>query len=655
MNYLTAKIVEILKHTLIIVSVFFIVRLLFAVCFVPFSTFGEYANSLPSAFFNALRFDLQVAAYVAILPFLVVLFCLLVRNKNVTDRLSRFVSFYYWLLETILLILALFDIGFYHNFQSHINITAFDFFNENPLSLLQTIWEEYHVMLYLSVVGIVAFGIYLLNKKIANSAQSYDSGKEKVRVTGKMFALIIVFLLVETACLRGSVWRFPLQVEDFFVSSSKQINDLVPNAAYMLKKAIKEKKDAFTFHSIESLLTEYKFRSLQEAINVYTNSDTIRLKSDTLSALRTALFCEVPDTMKHKQPNVLIIYEESWSNYLMNLDNSHCDMLFGMRRHFKEDLLFRNFQSVGNGTIASIENIISSVPFPRFFSSAYRFNCLPSSIALPFNESGYTTEFISGMDVAWENCYEALKHQQFTKITGKFTLKEQHPEYKNNSIGVFDHHLFQSIQERLDQQTTKPQMMLCMTTTNHPPFEFPKEAQLKELPSDIYNNECFAEKNHEVLKKYIMGYRYANKTLGDFLDKFKQSKAANNTIVIISGDHNVRSILDYTKIKKRWERSVPFYVYLPPYLRKENYRKMTQRWGSHDDILATLAPFAFRNTKYMCLGKNLLKEGVADNTYYSANVEQLLACPDYQAQAQRIINARNLLRLVYFQQIFAKY
>ena len=176
-----------------------------------------------------------------------------------------------------------------------------------------------------------------------------------------------------------------------------------------------------------------------------------------------------------------------------------------------------------------------------------------------------------------------------------------------------------------------------------------------ELPSDIYNNECFAEKNHEVLKKYIIGYRYVNKTLGDFLDKFKQSKAANNTIVIISGNHNVRSILDYTKINKRWERSVPFYVYLPPYLRKENYRKMTQRWGSHDDILATLAPFAFRNTKYMCLGKNLLKEGVADNTYYSANVEQLLACPDYQAQAQRIINARNLLRLVYFQQIFAKY
>ena len=79
----------------------------------------------------------------------------------------------------------------------------------------------------------------------------------------------------------GSVWRFPLQVEDSFVSSSKQINDLVPNAAYMLKKAVKEKKNAFAFRSIESLLSKYKFKSLQEAINVYTKSDTIRLQGDT--------------------------------------------------------------------------------------------------------------------------------------------------------------------------------------------------------------------------------------------------------------------------------------------------------------------------------------------------------------------------------------
>ena len=648
MNYFTAKLTEILKHTLVIVSIFFIVRLLFAVCFVPFTTFEVYAKSLPFAAFNALRFDLQVAAYVAILPFLVILVCLFVHNRSVAGWLLRFISTYYVVLEIVLLILALVDIGFYSNFHSHINITFFDFFNENPLSLLQTIWEEYHVILYLSAVGLASFGIYILARKIAKGTLNCENKQESLAVNRKTIVLIVLFLVAEVVCLRGSVWRFPLQVEDSFVSSSKQINDLVPNAAYMLKKAVKEKKNAFAFRSIESLLSEYKFKSLQEAINVYTNSDTIRLQGDTLAALRTALFRTVPDTMKHKQPNVLIIYEESWSNYLMNLDSRRCDMLFGMRRHLKEDLLFRNFQSVGNGTIASIENIVSSVPFPRFFSSPYRFHCLPSSVALPFNESGYTTEFISGMDVAWENCAEALVHQQFDAIYDKFSLLKDYPHATYNSIGVYDEYLFKALLDRLEKPSKKRQMIAVMTTTNHPPFEFPKDLKLPPLPESFYGKKCFAEHNRKVLDKYLTGFRYYNKVLNEFLNRFKASAAAKNTILIITGDHNVRSILDYDAVDKRYEHSVPLYIYLPTYLRKEAYNKLTNRWGSHDDILATLAPFAFHDTKYFKMGHNLLDTSVPDSTYYSANVDQIESVPTYRKEAERLTAARNLLRQVYF-------
>ena len=157
------------------------------------------------------------------------------------------------------------------------------------MSLLQTIWEEYHVILYLSAVGLASFGIYILARKIAKGTLNCENKQESLAVNRKTIVLIVLFLVVEVICLRGSVWRFPLQVEDSFVSSSKQINDLVPNAAYMLKKAVKENKNAFAFRSIESLLSEYKFKSLQEAINVYTNSDTIRLQGDTLAALRLSL------------------------------------------------------------------------------------------------------------------------------------------------------------------------------------------------------------------------------------------------------------------------------------------------------------------------------------------------------------------------------
>lgn len=150
------------------------------------------------------------------------------------------------------------------------------------------------------------------------------------------------------------------------------------------------------------------------------------------------------------------------------------------------------------------------------------------------------------------------------------------------------------------------------------------------------------------IKKYIDGFRYYNKALNTFLTLFKKSKAAHNTILIVTGDHNVRSILNYNVVNKRWKYSVPLYIYLPPYLQRPAYRKTTKRWGCHDDIIPTLAPFAFQHTQYFKLGNNLLDTTNTKTPYCSYNVEQIL--PNNK-RAQRRIQARNLLRDIYFQHI----
>lgn len=137
----------------------------------------------------------------------------------------------------------------------------------------------------------------------------------------------------------------------------------------------------------------------------------------------------------------------------------------------------------------------------------------------------------------------------------------------------------------------------------------------------------------------------------EFLDKFKASKAAQNTILIVTGDHNVRSILDYNIVEKRYKHAVPLYIYLPPALRNPVYKRLTNHWGSHDDILPTLAPFAFRNTTYFKMGKNLLDTMAPDSIYFSANVEQMEAQPNGLRRAIRKTEARNLLREVYFNSI----
>ena len=644
-----------IKHSAIILVILFFVRICFAIAFVPMSIIGSNLTVLPRLLFNSLRFDVQVVCYVLLLP-TVLTFVFAALRKPWTERvLSRFRRLYFSIVCALLLAISGIDMGFYANFNSHINLTFFDFFNEGPMSLIQTIWEEYHCVYEAIAFLLILLPILLLIRRIElgkssarnalHSASRQQPSRLKVIKLSATILLYIAFLVIG---LRGSVWRFPLQIEDTFVSNQKPLNDLVPNAIYMLKKAYKEKNNAFKIAKTDDLLHEYKFKSLQEALDVYTDGKVKMVKNDTLTALQHALFEEVGDSLKQPQPNIVIIYSESWSNYLFNLQQKDAEMYFGLERHFKDDLLFRNFQSVQNGTVASLENLYVSTPFPRFFASAYRFKTLPTSIALPFKASNYTTTFMSGMDAAWENCAEALVHQQFDAIYDKFSLLKDYPHATYNSIGVYDEYLFQALLDRLEKPSKKHQMIAVMTTTNHPPFEFPKDLKLPPLPESFYGKKCFAEHNRKVLDKYLTGFRYYNKVLNEFLNRFKASAAAKNTILIITGDHNVRSILDYDAVDKRYEHSVPLYIYLPTYLRKEAYNKLTNRWGSHDDILATLAPFAFHDTKYFKMGHNLLDTTVPDSTYYSANVDQIESVPTYRKEAERLTAARNLLRQVYF-------
>ena len=647
-----------IKHSAVILVILLFVRICFAVAFVPMSVISSNLSVLPRLFFNFLRFDVQVICYVLLLP-TALTFILVVLRKPWTDHvLSRFRLIYFSIVSVLLLMISGIDMGFYANFNSHINLTFFDFFNEGPMSLIQTIWEEYHCVYEAIIFLLIALPVLLLIRRLESgnlssrlSVRSSNSRNSSRRNTINLSIIILLYIVFLAIGLRGSVWRFPLQIEDTFVSNQKALNDLVPNAVYMLKKAYKEKRNAFKIENTTDLLKQYKFKSLQEALDIYTGGKVRIVKNDTLTALQHALFAEVDHGLKQSQPNIVIIYSESWSNYLFNLQQKDAEMYFGLERHFKEDLFFRNFQSVQNGTVASLENLYVSTPFPRFFASAYRFKMLPTSIALPFKASNYTTMFMSGMDAAWENCAEALIHQQFDAIYDKFFLLKDYPHATYNSIGVYDEYLFQALLDKLNKPSKKRQMITVMTTTNHPPFEFPKDLKLPPLPDSFYGKKCFAEHNRKVLDKYLTGFRYYNKALNDFLNRFKASAAAKNTILVITGDHNVRVILNHDVIDKRYEHSVPLYVYLPPYLRKEAYNKLTNRWGSHDDILATLAPFAFRNTKYFKMGKNLLDTSVSDSTYYSANVDQIEAIPTYQKKAERLTAARNLLRLVYFTKV----
>lgn len=637
----------VLRYSVALVVLFMAARAAFAVLYVSEGALQSGAQYLPHALLNGLRFDLQVAAYAALLPSLLVLWCAFLPAVRGARAFSRA---YYTVVGTLLALLSVIDLGFYSNFHSHIHLTFFDFLDEGPRELLVAIWDEYPVVWLALLLVVVAILFYALGHQRRPAKRRYGRVGQPVLVWPRV-AAVVVYAAVVAVCLRGSVGRFPLQVEDLVVSPSEHINNLVPNAPYMLKKALKEKSQAFQFRPACELEEQYGFQSLQEALDAFTDG-RVALTADTLRTLEQALYATAPvrpDSLG-AQPNVVILCCESWSGYLLQFNAEGSDLLCGLQRHLGEDIVMRQFQSVRNATIATLENVSVATPFPRVFRSQYRMRQLPTSLALPFAQSGYTCEFISGMDKAWENCGASLLQQGFERITSKYELLQELPEATANSIGVYDEYMLQALLRHLNAPAKKPQMIFGITTTNHPPFELPEQVQLPALSESLLANPCFNDVGRDVLQKYLRAFQYSNQALARFLTAFKQSPAAQNTVLILTGDHNIRSILNADRVGEQWAHAVPLYIYLPQRLRPAGYPQQPQGWGSHYDIAATVAPLAFSGTRYLRLGRNLLQSAAPDRTY-SYNEQQLLCAPAYRTTAQRKALARELLLTLYFQMV----
>lgn len=558
-KYMMSFMRGLLISSALVVGIQMLMRTIFTIMNVPSSIIAENISDIPMVIYNALRFDLQITAYVALLPTVIMLIQPLVTSSRLRQWLKHFCSWYYMVAIVLLAILSAIDLCYFINFNSHISITFFDFFDEEPLSLIQSIWDDYPVVWMILGVGAIGF----ISKKATNWAylkvkDATTNNDATTNLSYKALTIrVVMYLAVMVLCMRGSVDRCPLQVEDLVVSNEERINNIIPNAPYMLKKAMKEKSVVFDMKTTQALLTEYGFKDLKEAIDIVADAN-IPLTNNTLSNLRKVLFCHVGDTLQQKQPNILLLCCESWSNYLLHMGPV---VQCGIEKHFAQDIVFDNFQSVRNGTIATIENITVSTPYPRLFRSGYRKYCLPSSIAIPFINSGYSCEFLSGMDLSWENCNDALKMQKFSKLTGKFEILKEEPKAEYNSIGVYDEYMLNALLRRLNEKTAQPQMIMAMTTTNHPPLDIPSHAKVPTLPKDFCKQKCFNNVGEKVIEKYLKAFQYFDICLAHFLNEFKKSPAAENTIIMITGDHNVRSILNYNVIGKRWQNSVPLYIF----------------------------------------------------------------------------------------------
>jgi phosphoglycerol transferase MdoB-like AlkP superfamily enzyme len=591
---------------LIFVFLMTLARLMFAFYYGDATIFTVNTEEMRKAFFLGLRYDLMPLAFINALPFIILNIGFFLPGKLAIKSIRFLVVSLLCLGYFLIAWLYVFDYGFYSYFQEHLNILVFGFFEDDTKALIITLYKNYNLPLWLSIIFILHYGLYRFIKFLFSPFE-FDL---KARPFNYRIPLVFICgLLLIAFMARGNFSRLPLSFEDAHISNNEFINEVALNGALTLNRAIKIRKtygkDQYDY------LKNYGFNNWQDAYRSFTGfspqSDDI--SNSLISKTRVNLVA------KNAPPHVVMVVMESFGSYWNEADKVQFNLLGELKDHFNKGYLFKNFLSAENGTIGSIVSVASSQvirPGARYLSeSEYMGTHLSSAGHLPFKDSGYDTHFVYGGKLGWRDLGKFLVIQKYDHLWGADEIRDAMPELNNfsakdlgNEWGIFDEYLYAFIDEQL-RTATRPQFFLVLTTSNHPPFEYPSSYQQK--PLDL-NAEVLAKVtvNKEIAQKRFLGFQYANQKMGEFLTKVNNSKLKDSTIVALTGDHSFWIAKNVGQDEEFKRYAVPFFISVP-----EKYRPTKvdlKQFGSHEDIFPTLYSLSLSEKKYVKLGEDIFSE-----------------------------------------------
>ncbi len=553
---------------------------------------------LASVLFTGLRFDLKVSAVCLILFVLLPILPISLFNRwHWLRNYSRLTLF------TILLITLFFsylDIGFYFFFGTEISNLIFGIVDDGTYAVLISIFSDWRLVLLMfsAVVTALLTAIYFLKAtKVSNPLAPSTVNK------GLIWLITILLIILCGLFGRGSLDTFPLSRRTTVINDNPTINSLALNGPYHFYYAYKDyNDDSFSNLSRAKTLASAKLNSLAE-LKIAAGFDRQHPLLKT-SGDKGPLFTN---------PNVIFVLMEGWSSHIALADNPQNQVLGEMAKHIADDYFFQRFFSDKYGTNPTIESLLLNTPIGPITQSAASKYSFSTSNLLPFKRQNYQTLFLSGGNSAWRKHGQFWPRQGFDQYLGRATIEAYVKQKSDNPWGVYDSHLFEYLQKQLtDHNSEKPLFSFVLTTNNHPPIKLPSDYLAPPLAPEQYGFAKDNAKTHQSLT----GYHFQSNALGEFMTWLKQSKFADNTIVVATGDHVLKGFANYSAADQAYNRyAVPVYFYLPP--QYDQLAAIDQLLpGSHKDLFPTLFELALNREQYLGYGTPLMHKE-ADSAYGS--------------------------------------
>lgn len=185
-----------------------------------------------------------------------------------------------------------------------------------------------------------------------------------------------------------------------------------------------------------------------------------------------------------------------------------------------------------NGQFTSMCSMLPNLLGPIVYQEQpfLRVQCVQNFL----KQNGYQTLWINSFWKTYHNKLTFESAHGMDTFYDEVHFKERGITQKTGSWGVADRPFLQESLRLLEmsvQAKAQPFFANVLTISMHGPYRRLDEGKLPE-------SLLFQLKDHEVYGSYLSHTRYTDSALGDFFDSFFKSPIADNTLVVLLGDHS---------------------------------------------------------------------------------------------------------------------
>ncbi len=368
----------------------------------------------------------------------------------------------------------------------------------------------------------------------------------------------------------------------------------VYNIAYRIKGTGVEYKSNKLQFLIESVFFQstkednVSFDGIQKQIHEYQNTMKQQFVSEEFPLLKTSTTNNVLGdyiTIKSKAPNIVILIVESLSRDFCGnrarYGNFITPFLDSLTR---VGLYWENCLSTAPLSFEALPAILGSLPHGK-----QGFNMLPeypnhTSLIKILNANNYFSFFIAGSPLYFDNQGSFMRNQGTKYISYHFPEKytRMDPESKW-SYGYPDDATFDFGLQLLDTIQSQPFVQVYVTITTHPPFKYEKSVEYVQKFEDALKKQSLPQETKaDMLKirEQLGSFMYFDDVLRDFFQRFRKRADFENTIFVITGDHQGY----YAPKNVLGKYHVPLILYSPLQTKAKVFSSIV----SHKDVTPTL-------------------------------------------------------------------